>query len=665
MRRIASLTVVSAIVASLLLLPWFENNFEHRAVQASGTSLPRDRAIWTAEDFRSYEWYADSCNVAPDTCYAGYRSFFGQGFQIGVPYKWGGWDTIAQFQTKLGQCYGAGDRPADLVVRACTTGVDCSGFVSRVWELPYKRNTYGLAESDISQEVAESDRRRGDAYIRNVSGEEHARLYFRDIVEDSVIKREVYEAQWSDGKVMLNRYTSGQLAGYRLYRLKAFTDHLHTYLPYVKVSGNTNTWVRITELGNDNTSGTVSFYNSNGTLVNSADFSVNKFGTTAISAAGYVSAGLYAAQVTSNNTVAVTAEMNSTPSGFETAAYAGMTNGSDKVYVPLVMRNWGTGSKNTDYDIMNIGNSDASVRVDYYKTGGAGALPNSQTFSISPQGFVNVDVRTQGGGYGSAYGTAVVSSDNSNSTGQVVVTVRQRKDAANSSVLFNGANSEATRVAVRAPLIMNNNNYWNSGLQVQDAGNRTTTATVNYYQVNGGWVKSNSASIAANNAATFYAPSEGLPNPFVGSAVVDTYGSNYQPLAAIINHENASNPRAVAHEGENIGAVLLVAPAVLNRSDYVTGIQVMNIDGSQATVYVDYYDQGGVSQGQVGPIYLNPGVAYNIYPAGPSNFDGSARIWSSNARRLAAIANLTRLGWSGDTDKGDTLPIPRVDEINP
>lgn len=42
-------------------------------VLASGTSLPRERAIWTAQHYATYEWYTS-----------------GSGFQQGVRYQWGG-----------------------------------------------------------------------------------------------------------------------------------------------------------------------------------------------------------------------------------------------------------------------------------------------------------------------------------------------------------------------------------------------------------------------------------------------------------------------------------------------------------------------------------------------------------------------------------------------
>src|SRR3990172_5281132 len=65
--------------------------------QASGTQVPRDRALWTAEDYRSHEWYADVSNA---TRYQSAGSHAGD--TGGTPYLFGGWRTVAQFETDLG-----------------------------------------------------------------------------------------------------------------------------------------------------------------------------------------------------------------------------------------------------------------------------------------------------------------------------------------------------------------------------------------------------------------------------------------------------------------------------------------------------------------------------------------------------------------------------------
>lgn len=66
----------------------------------------------------------------------------------GVPYKWGGFDTIEKFESGLRRGRAAGDlytaekrSQGGAGVSAEAVGIDCSGFVSRCWKLPRKHST--------------------------------------------------------------------------------------------------------------------------------------------------------------------------------------------------------------------------------------------------------------------------------------------------------------------------------------------------------------------------------------------------------------------------------------------------------------------------------------------------------------------------------------------
>lgn len=62
----------------------------------------------------------------------------------GIPYKWGGFDNVSQFSTKLAQGKTAGDVKSgstEAYVVASVTGIDCSGFISRCYNLNTKLGT--------------------------------------------------------------------------------------------------------------------------------------------------------------------------------------------------------------------------------------------------------------------------------------------------------------------------------------------------------------------------------------------------------------------------------------------------------------------------------------------------------------------------------------------
>lgn len=80
----------------------------------------------------------------------------------GMPYKWGGFDTPESFQRSLEKGRYAGDistrekrRLGDHAVSKQTTGIDCSGFVSRCWNLPRPYSTKQLPS--ITTELASWD----------------------------------------------------------------------------------------------------------------------------------------------------------------------------------------------------------------------------------------------------------------------------------------------------------------------------------------------------------------------------------------------------------------------------------------------------------------------------------------------------------------------------
>ncbi len=71
-------------------------------------------------------------------------SYFGSaGTYSSVSYKWGGWDTVTYFRSGMSpSTYKAGDTSSGATL-SCARGVDCSGFVTRVWQRTDKK--YGTS----------------------------------------------------------------------------------------------------------------------------------------------------------------------------------------------------------------------------------------------------------------------------------------------------------------------------------------------------------------------------------------------------------------------------------------------------------------------------------------------------------------------------------------
>ena len=126
----------------------------------SAEAINRTQIMGTAEAYRAHVWPMLAKNLTA-SCAPGYESVFTPGQSVtGVAYKWGGFDSLAQYDDRLAQGYGAGSYPSDGVL-SCVTGVDCSGFVSRTWGTAQKYGTATIYQ--VSSPIAMEAITRGDA----------------------------------------------------------------------------------------------------------------------------------------------------------------------------------------------------------------------------------------------------------------------------------------------------------------------------------------------------------------------------------------------------------------------------------------------------------------------------------------------------------------------
>jgi len=139
----------------------------------------------------------------------------------GLPYDWGGADSIDEFRKKLDRAYAAGNIGdtfwADGAERV-TTGVDCSGFVSNVWKLGLHIPTRKL--DDYTTPVAELNKMLvGDALL--LAGV-HVVLYREQVMPDGAsIYLRVTEATSRCGSVCDSIYEIDYFHNYTLRRRKS------------------------------------------------------------------------------------------------------------------------------------------------------------------------------------------------------------------------------------------------------------------------------------------------------------------------------------------------------------------------------------------------------------------------------------------------------------
>jgi thermitase len=192
--------------------------------EVEALSISRTQVINNAEAYRTYKWTPTNANcgsrTCPDAntgaaCPVSQNKFPAGQLVEGVAYKWGGYDTIADFASKLSQGYLSGDVSGTTCVASCATGVDCSGFVSRVWNVG-RYTTRNI--SQISTALASrNDVKAGDIFNEYSS---HVVLFSHF---DGAGNPVFYESAWTPAKV---RLYSGwtYLNGYEPRRYNNITD---------------------------------------------------------------------------------------------------------------------------------------------------------------------------------------------------------------------------------------------------------------------------------------------------------------------------------------------------------------------------------------------------------------------------------------------------------
>ncbi|MEQ1851265.1 MAG: hypothetical protein ABMA01_06700 [Chthoniobacteraceae bacterium] len=132
------------------------------------SKVTRAEAMATAERYLKFAWGPTRANIrhgadragvridTPDAAFKPAGTFPGWWkpgmINKSMPYKWGGFDTPESFLAGLSEGRAAGDictpekrKSLDAAVSKEAVGIDCSGFVSRCWNLPRPYSTRTFA----------------------------------------------------------------------------------------------------------------------------------------------------------------------------------------------------------------------------------------------------------------------------------------------------------------------------------------------------------------------------------------------------------------------------------------------------------------------------------------------------------------------------------------
>ena len=145
--------LAGVVCAILLLVGW----------ASKPLAMSRDEALVRAQTYCFHPWTSAAKNLTA-SCLGSYESIYVPGDYLGLPYDWGGYVTLFQFDDGIKSGKGAGSYPEHGVL-SCTVGLDCSGYVSKIWGVGH----FGTATiHEVSHEIAFGAVLPGDAF--NVPG---------------------------------------------------------------------------------------------------------------------------------------------------------------------------------------------------------------------------------------------------------------------------------------------------------------------------------------------------------------------------------------------------------------------------------------------------------------------------------------------------------------
>jgi len=208
----------------------------------TNAAIYRSQIIANAEPYAVYEWYCNANNIKDYDCggvHVTTPSWVNVGDNISMPYMWGGFSSLSQFDQGITDGVSAGDNytVGNGSGSGCAVGVDCSGFVSSAWDLPYKYGTSTLP--NISTEYSSfNNLLPGD--IVNYAGH-HVRLVHSLNQDGSFLLIEA-AATATDWRVGYNNYTTADLQSSYIprYYVDAVDDPTDTIIPTTVFT--TNNW---------------------------------------------------------------------------------------------------------------------------------------------------------------------------------------------------------------------------------------------------------------------------------------------------------------------------------------------------------------------------------------------------------------------------------------
>lgn len=366
------------------------------------------------------------------------------------------------------------------------------------------------------------------------------------------------------------------------------------------------------------------------------------------------------AVLSSDRQIAAILNTQTSSSPFYGASTNGFSSGATEVSLPLIACN--NGGFDTWFNVQSVGSGAAVVTVSYvagaYGTSAQDvgiSIPQYTAKTFNQSSGSTTGTQRCGAGLGTRFvGSAKVTSTN----GQPIVASVMFLGTGNIKTLqgYNGFTDGAT--SIKLPLVMSNNSTYYTSIQVQNAGDQTTTVTVDYgpntagsgapidavFTLNQGEAKT---LIQLGGVSAYSYNDWNSIGKYVGGATITQTGT--EPLVAVVNQNSTLyTSLGSTYEGfdPNDASASINLPLVAaNNSGYKTGIQIQAVSGNPV-VTVDYSTNTG-SGSLAEPVddqkTLSAGETWTLIQSGPPGILSGVNNWST-AGQYVGSAKVTATG---------------------
>lgn len=176
---------------------------------ATAISVERSEVLEIADAHVRHVWTATAANIGT-TATVTTPTWVQIGQNVSIPYKWGGWNTIAQFDAGIAAGKLAGDINTSVVDWGNSVGNDCSGYVSICWKTSQKYGTSTIG--NVSWQLSGvNDLLPGDA--TNKAGN-HIRLFVEWTNDGKLLQAEATSSGVPGWFTRYNTWTVSDITGY-------------------------------------------------------------------------------------------------------------------------------------------------------------------------------------------------------------------------------------------------------------------------------------------------------------------------------------------------------------------------------------------------------------------------------------------------------------------